>query len=224
MAVSSTVDRSDVAATTQRMTGGDALAEMLIRNGVDTLFGLPGVQLDGFFNALWARQEQAPRHPHPARAGHGLHGRWLRPGQRPRRRLRRRSGPGVAQCRGRAFDRLCLQLAGPLRDRADQVRPDRSRPGPAPRDSRPARHDPPHHQERRTGDDAGRDSGRWSARPSPSCGRAGCGRSRSRSRRIRSSPRTRSRWSVRRPSGCCSIPMPRGWKRRRSTWPGRRTR
>ncbi len=58
MAVSSTIDRSDVAATTQRMTGGDALAEMLIRNGVDTLFGLPGVQLDGFFNALWARQEK----------------------------------------------------------------------------------------------------------------------------------------------------------------------
>ena len=58
MAVSSTVDRSDVAATTQRMTGGDALAEMLIRNGVDTLFGLPGVQLDGFFNALWARKDK----------------------------------------------------------------------------------------------------------------------------------------------------------------------
>ena len=58
MAVSSTVDRSDVAATTQRMTGGNALAEMLIRNGVDTLFGLPGVQLDGFFNALWARQDR----------------------------------------------------------------------------------------------------------------------------------------------------------------------
>jgi acetolactate synthase-1/2/3 large subunit len=40
------------------MTGGDALADMLIRNGVDTLFGLPGVQLDGFFNALWSRQDQ----------------------------------------------------------------------------------------------------------------------------------------------------------------------
>jgi acetolactate synthase I/II/III large subunit len=58
MAVSSTVDRSDVAATTQRMTGGDALAEMLIRNGVDTLFGLPGVQLDGLFNAFWSRQDR----------------------------------------------------------------------------------------------------------------------------------------------------------------------
>jgi acetolactate synthase-1/2/3 large subunit len=58
MAVSSTVDQSEVAATTQRMTGGDALAEMLIRNGVDTLFGLPGVQLDGLFNAFWARQDR----------------------------------------------------------------------------------------------------------------------------------------------------------------------
>jgi acetolactate synthase I/II/III large subunit len=58
MAVSSTVDRSEVAATTQRMTGGDALAEMLIRNGVDTLFGLPGVQLDGLFNAFWSRQDR----------------------------------------------------------------------------------------------------------------------------------------------------------------------
>ncbi len=43
---------------TQPMTGGDALAEMLIRNGVDTIFGLPGVQLDGLFNALWSRQDQ----------------------------------------------------------------------------------------------------------------------------------------------------------------------
>jgi acetolactate synthase-1/2/3 large subunit len=40
------------------MTGGDALAEMLIANGVDTIFGLPGVQLDGLFNAFWSRQDQ----------------------------------------------------------------------------------------------------------------------------------------------------------------------
>ena len=40
------------------MTGGEALAEMLIRNGVETLFGLPGVQLDGLFNAFWARQDR----------------------------------------------------------------------------------------------------------------------------------------------------------------------
>ena len=37
----------------RRMTGGQALVEMLKREGVDTIFGLPGVQLDGFFNALY---------------------------------------------------------------------------------------------------------------------------------------------------------------------------
>jgi len=35
-----------------RMTGGQALAKSIIAHGVDTIFGLPGVQLDWFFNAL----------------------------------------------------------------------------------------------------------------------------------------------------------------------------
>lgn len=35
-----------------RMTGGQALVKSLIGNGVDTLFALPGVQLDHLFNAL----------------------------------------------------------------------------------------------------------------------------------------------------------------------------
>lgn len=34
------------------MTGGRALVDMLIREGVDTLFGLPGIQLDAFYYAL----------------------------------------------------------------------------------------------------------------------------------------------------------------------------
>jgi acetolactate synthase-1/2/3 large subunit len=37
----------------REMTGGQALVAMLKRQGVDTLFALPGVQLDGFFEALW---------------------------------------------------------------------------------------------------------------------------------------------------------------------------
>lgn len=36
-----------------RMTGGQALVEMLRRHGVDTLFAIPGVQNDAFFNALY---------------------------------------------------------------------------------------------------------------------------------------------------------------------------
>jgi acetolactate synthase I/II/III large subunit len=39
--------------TTARMTGGGALVEMLIRNGIDTLFALPGVQNDALFVALY---------------------------------------------------------------------------------------------------------------------------------------------------------------------------
>ena len=38
---------------TTRMTGGSALVEMLIRNGIDTLFALPGVQNDALFVALY---------------------------------------------------------------------------------------------------------------------------------------------------------------------------
>jgi acetolactate synthase-1/2/3 large subunit len=38
-----------------RMTGGDAIVEALIANGVDTLFGLPGAQMYPLFDALQRR-------------------------------------------------------------------------------------------------------------------------------------------------------------------------
>jgi acetolactate synthase-1/2/3 large subunit len=48
------------------MTGGQALATSLKNQGVDTLFALPGVQLDGFFHALWDERDHFriihPRH------------------------------------------------------------------------------------------------------------------------------------------------------------------
>ena len=40
------------------MTGGQAIVRSLIRNGVDTVFGLPGVQLDHTFDAFHESQEQ----------------------------------------------------------------------------------------------------------------------------------------------------------------------
>jgi acetolactate synthase-1/2/3 large subunit len=40
------------------MTGGEALVASLIAEGVDTIFGLPGVQLDGAFDALYAEQSR----------------------------------------------------------------------------------------------------------------------------------------------------------------------
>ncbi len=37
----------------ERLTGGQAIVKTLERYGVDTIFGLPGVQLDNFFDALY---------------------------------------------------------------------------------------------------------------------------------------------------------------------------
>ena len=40
-----------------RLTGGQALVESLKREGVDTVFGLPGIQLDWAFDALYANSD-----------------------------------------------------------------------------------------------------------------------------------------------------------------------
>ena len=40
-----------------KLTGGQALVKSLIRYGVDTIFGLPGVQLDNTFDALYHEQD-----------------------------------------------------------------------------------------------------------------------------------------------------------------------
>ncbi|WP_198598385.1 thiamine pyrophosphate-dependent enzyme [Mangrovicella endophytica] len=40
------------------MTGGEAVAAGLLANGIDTLFALPGVQLDHLFNALHGTQDR----------------------------------------------------------------------------------------------------------------------------------------------------------------------
>jgi acetolactate synthase-1/2/3 large subunit len=49
-----------------RMTGGQAIVRSLKAYGVDTIFCLPGVQLDHFFNALWEESNSIraiqPRH------------------------------------------------------------------------------------------------------------------------------------------------------------------
>ncbi len=37
---------------TEKLTGGEALVRSLIAEGIDTVFGLPGIQLDPMFNAL----------------------------------------------------------------------------------------------------------------------------------------------------------------------------
>ncbi len=54
----------------REMTGGQALVESLIANDIDTLFALPGVQLDGAFDALYGERDRIrvvhPRHEQAA--------------------------------------------------------------------------------------------------------------------------------------------------------------
>jgi acetolactate synthase-1/2/3 large subunit len=50
------VEAPAAVATKRTMTGGQALVAQLLAEGVDTIFGLPGVQLDGAFDALYDAQ------------------------------------------------------------------------------------------------------------------------------------------------------------------------
>jgi acetolactate synthase I/II/III large subunit len=67
---SATIGRANAETLTREMTGGQALVASLIANGVDTLFALPGVQLDGAFDALYLEQDDIrvihPRHEQAA--------------------------------------------------------------------------------------------------------------------------------------------------------------
>ncbi len=44
------------------MTGGQALAQSLKIEGIDTIFGLPGIQLDFLFDAIWEEQDHFAVH------------------------------------------------------------------------------------------------------------------------------------------------------------------
>ncbi len=50
--------REDGTAAPRTMTGGQALVAALEGEGIDTIFGLPGVQLDGAFDALYDAQDR----------------------------------------------------------------------------------------------------------------------------------------------------------------------
>ena len=40
------------------LSGGEALVEALVSHGVDTVFGIPGIQLDPLFDAFYAERNQ----------------------------------------------------------------------------------------------------------------------------------------------------------------------
>ena len=123
-----------------RMTGGDAIVDSLLRHGIDTIFGLPGVQMYGLFDAfarnanrlkvINARHEQTTAYMalgYAASTGKpvGLHG---------------GAGPRRDEHHGGARHRVGRQRAGDVHHRPGAERHDRPRPRPAARDAGPARH------------------------------------------------------------------------------------
>src|SRR3984893_4091609 len=117
------------------MTGGEAIVSGLVAHGVNTVFGLPGAQIYGLFDAfqqaqlkvIGARHEQACGYmaygyarstgppgvysvgPGP---GRGLQGLWLSGLRRPARRVQRGARTWRAQ-RGRGLaDGVRIERAG----------------------------------------------------------------------------------------------------------------
>ena len=70
-----------------RMTTGTAVVETLLQHGVDTVFGLPGVQIYEYFNALQRAGDRVSVYTTRHEQAAGLHGVWLRTIDRPCRNL-----------------------------------------------------------------------------------------------------------------------------------------
>ncbi|MGI8643530.1 MAG: thiamine pyrophosphate-dependent enzyme [Thermomicrobiales bacterium] len=56
--VEKSMEEARVSGKARTMNGGEALVQSLIQEGIDTIFGLPGVQLDGAFDALYHARDQ----------------------------------------------------------------------------------------------------------------------------------------------------------------------
>ena len=155
------------------MTGGMAIVEALIANGVDTVFGLPGAQLYPLFDALQQRSDADPHRRRPARAGLRLHGVRLRALDGAAGRVRRGAGARHAQHLGGAVHRARLLRAGAVHHGAGAGGVPRPRPGPSARAARSARHPALADEMGRAHRAPGRRAGRSSTRRSGRCCRAG---------------------------------------------------
>ena len=61
-----------------RLSGGEAVVQSLIKEGVDTVFGLPGIQNDWLYNAFYdARDDIRVLHTRHEQ-GCSVYGAWLR--------------------------------------------------------------------------------------------------------------------------------------------------
>jgi len=108
-----------------RMTGAKAIVKSLQRYGVDTLFGIPGVQLDHLFVALYDDRESI-RVVATGTSRGAPTWRTATPGPRGVSRVHRGAGAGIPQLVGGARHRVCGQRAGPVHHGTGALRADRT--------------------------------------------------------------------------------------------------
>ena len=102
-----------------RMTGGDAIVDGLLRHGIDTIFGLPGVQTYGLFDALArntnrlrvinARHEQTTAYMalgYACSTGRPAANHWFSWKHNSRRNQRRSCRSSVSAAKGRNIGRV----------------------------------------------------------------------------------------------------------------------
>ena len=92
------------------MTGGQAVTRALRAEGVEVVFGLPGVQIMHIYDAFFDTREVRLITTRP-RADHRLYGGRLRPLHGQDRRRAGGAGPRALQRRGGTVDRLRHLLA-----------------------------------------------------------------------------------------------------------------
>ena len=61
-----------------KMSGGEALAKSLANEGVEVVFGIPGIQIYGIVAGLRGRAKYS-HDIYSARTGDHIHGRWICP-------------------------------------------------------------------------------------------------------------------------------------------------
>ena len=110
------------------MTGGEAIVSGLVAHGVNTVFGLPGAQVYGLFDAFHQAQLKVIGARHEQACGYMAYG-YARSSGKPGV-FSVVPGPGVLNAGAALLDRIRIERAGavPHRSGADAI----SRQGPRP--------------------------------------------------------------------------------------------
>jgi len=94
-------------------SGGEAIVNGLVAHGVDTVFGLPGAQIYGLFDAFHQAQTEGDRRAGTSRPA----ATWpmvTRAIDRQARRVQRRARPGVLNAGAALLNRIRLERAGAI--------------------------------------------------------------------------------------------------------------